>query len=95
MRDPTKPPFFTARNVTPEPKKETQDIVRAYLQSRESVGDMAPRTDEPNTPGSSRSTDSDQVDYCILHRQDLLKRSLGENSRLRTATGGDSNRWSG
>ena len=61
VRDPTKPPYHVGRNSGPEPDAETQAKVPAYLNSRESVGDVAQSPRTPSTPGSTLNTDSDQV----------------------------------
>jgi len=56
VRDPTKPPCRIARNQDERPTAETQRLVLAYLESRESIGEKQtiPTSDRvltPSTPG--------------------------------------------
>ena len=56
VRDPTKAPCRIARNQDELPNAETQRLVLAYLDSRESIGEKqtmatADRVLTPNTPG--------------------------------------------
>ena len=56
VRDPTKPPCRVACNQDERPNAETQRLVLAYLDSRESIGEKqtmqtADRVLTPNTPG--------------------------------------------
>ena len=56
VRDPTKPPCRVARNQDERPNAETQRLVRAYMESRESIGEKQtmPTADPvltPSTPG--------------------------------------------
>ena len=56
VRDPTKPPCRIARNLDERPTAETQRLVLAYLESRESIGEkqtipISDRVLTPSTPG--------------------------------------------